>query len=454
MNLRASNFRQAIACFITERRDAKLKGAEAADSAQAAKYDYDTWLADTAQKASNLQAATHVLKATHSDAKGSSLYVPPVSLPKRTELGSHALGTDFVEDVASNAKYLGAYKFLKLEVEGKCLLDWLLQEDADLLAALSDNPDTARAYAGAFCSLQHEADSYASHIYAKQLYWCTGEDACEDAQYILLQPMFPSSLMQAVHKAVEDTRSGEGVIEAREAQRDGKPSDVVIPEYRGLATRKLGGTKPQNISQFNIERGGNNYLLASLPPAWDRQLPRSFLNLNTAFRRLLMFQDMKQLLEMLAKHFHAKYHKPSEEKKRLRVLENRLGATVGAFGAEVRTAFPPGWTRDEHCQLPLCEQLWLDPARAELPSRDEVADPEGYAEDQAFKAAWSLQEWPDEIAEQFAFWVSQWLREHGIPVDDAQKRRFAREVAIDADWPNPIRRDLPSKRDWYKDESV
>ncbi|PJK14611.1 type I-F CRISPR-associated protein Csy1 [Lysobacteraceae bacterium NML07-0707] len=454
MDSRKRKFYEAIARFIKERRDAKLKDAEAADSAQAAKYDYDTWLADAARRVAQIQMVTHVLKATHPDAKGSSLFVPPANLPARDELGSHVLGRQFAEDVVGNAAALDVYKLLKLEVEGQRLLDWLLQADTDLLAALSDNPDTARAYADAFCSLQREADSYASHTYAKQLYWCTGEDACDDAQYILLQPMFPSSLVQAVHEAIQYSRFDVAIVEARRARREKKPSDMQIPEYPELAIRKLGGTKPQNISQLNSERGGSNYLLASFPPIWDGYRPRSFLNLDTAFMRLLHFQDMQQQLEAFARHLGAyKQHQMQQDQKR-RAMEQRLGGTLTAFAATVRDSYPPGWTRDAACRLPLCEQLWLDPERAQLPNRDQAQDPEGYAADETFKAAWEKQDWPDEIAERFAQWLNQWLRDNGFAVGSVELRHFARQAVVDANWPNPIRRDLPSSRDWHTEVSA
>ena len=41
-----------------------------------------------------------------------------------------------------------------------------------------------------------------------------------------------------------------------------------VEAYASLAVQELGGTKPQNISQLNSERRGDNYLLASLPPVW------------------------------------------------------------------------------------------------------------------------------------------------------------------------------------------
>lgn len=70
---RAQRFRFAIAAFIEERREAKLKGKTDADEAVAQKYEYGAWLADAARRVSQIQAVTHALKATHPDARGSSL---------------------------------------------------------------------------------------------------------------------------------------------------------------------------------------------------------------------------------------------------------------------------------------------------------------------------------------------------------------------------------------------
>ena len=129
---RALVFRQAIAAFIAERREAKLKGLDDEKSAEAeAKYDYATWLADAARRVGQIQAVTHVLKATHPDARGSSLHVQLTFLPNQTEVGSHSLA-DLPDDIVGNAAALDVYKFLKIEVENRRLLDWMQQRDADL----------------------------------------------------------------------------------------------------------------------------------------------------------------------------------------------------------------------------------------------------------------------------------------------------------------------------------
>ena len=61
---RSEAFRLAIAAFIDERREAKLKGKEP-DADAASKYDFGAWLADAARRASQIQAVTPETGAIH-----------------------------------------------------------------------------------------------------------------------------------------------------------------------------------------------------------------------------------------------------------------------------------------------------------------------------------------------------------------------------------------------------
>lgn len=237
---RRKQFRAAIAGFIEARREAKLKGMDD-DAGATAKYEYTTWLADAARRVGQIQAVTHVLKATHPDARGSSLHVRPDSLPPREEVGSHVLGADFAEDVVGNAAALDVFKFLKLEVDGRRLLDWMQDDDPDLRAALHADSALALAWMEAFGNLIRTETALASHEAAKQLYWLIGDDATKDDGYHLLQPMFSSSLAHAVHGKLQDARIGEDNKVARQAFRSGQPHDAPYRDYRNLVARKLGG---------------------------------------------------------------------------------------------------------------------------------------------------------------------------------------------------------------------
>ena len=126
------------------------------------------------------------------------------------------------------------------------------------------------------------------HFSKEQLYWLTGNDACNDADYALLAPLYATSLAHAVHAQVQEDRYGETNKAARQARRERKVHDGVFHDYPGLAVQNMGGTKPQNISQLNSERRGMNYLLSSLPPQWQTSVVRLPVQAASVFDRLFI----------------------------------------------------------------------------------------------------------------------------------------------------------------------
>lgn len=421
-------FRNTITAFIHERRDAKLKGADTSDALSAAKYEYATWLADAVRRVVQIQAVTHVLKATHPDARGSSLHAAPQTLPQHREVGTHMLGSDYAHDIVGNAAALDVYKFLKLEVKQRRLLDWLQEDDADLLAALSPDPVLARSWAEAFKGLLRPNPALSSHALAKQVFWCVSGEPGDDAGFELLQPMFPSSLAHAVHADINDARFGKSNQVARHARRQRLAHDGIYRDYPQLVVRKLGGTKPQNVSLLNSERGGVNYLLASLPPKWRQQHPGNLLHLDSVFGRLRYFEDMGELIEALCALLQADPARSLRTRTQRERIERALGRALAAFGLSLRASLVAGWSRDRRCQLPLCEQLWLDPQRAQLAPRD------GHQEaDLAFTAAFAQRRWPDAIAQRFGHWLNTLLLQRGLPVGDTEQAHWARQAVVDAE---------------------
>lgn len=439
---RGRAFRDAIAGFIQARREAKLKGADD-DADTASKYAYATWLNDAARRVGWIQAVTHVLKATHPDARGSSLHLAPHTLPPHREIGSHLLGEGFAEDVVGNAAALDVFKFLKLEVDGKRLIDWMHAGDDDLCAALGDDAQVARAWMQAFASLVREDPQPATHPLAKQVYWLVGDAPQHDDQYHLLQPMFSSSLAHAVHAEIQEARFGEANKEARQAFRSKAESTLPYRDYRHLVARKLGGTKPQNISQLNSERGGVNYLLASLPPTPWTQRGTHLLKRSSALEEFAWFEDVRARTKAFADFLLAVQDASSTlELRQARDQHVRgLAEQFALFGATIRARHAPGWTRDEACRLAWCEQLWLDPERVDLPDRDDPDNPEWLEDDRAFKADYALGDWPDDVAERFGDWLNARLQEAGlVAVSSPERNQWAREAILDVAWPVPQQR--------------
>ena len=447
LTTRSALFHYTIAAFIEARRDAKLKGKE--DDAEAAsKYDYATWLADAARRVHQIRAVTHVLKATHPDASGNDLDVTPAALPQRAEIGSHLLGGQYTRDVVGNAAALDVWKLLKLEVEGKRLLDWMQAGDAELKAALSDDAERAQEWMRAFASLVREDAQLTTHPMAKQIYWLTGDTPTDDHHYHLLQPMFASSLAHVVHTDIEDARFGDTNKTARQAKRDNKPAVLHYRDYRNLAIRKLGGTKPQNVSQLNSERGGVNYLLSSLPPpAWKspesvnlRKADSMFADQHSAF---LFYGEVRSLLRELADFLKNDPDPNVDTRNRVGALLQKIADELASFGAEIRGRQQPGWTRDHACQLPRCEQLWLDPERSEMPLRDDPEHPHWREDDIAFNAAYEHGDWADQVATRFGRWLNHQLRKRSdklAALGEAEMRHFASKAVLDVAWPIPRQR--------------
>tara|TARA_R110001599_G_scaffold170829_1_gene361164 strand:+ start:4349 stop:5710 length:1362 start_codon:yes stop_codon:yes gene_type:complete len=442
---RSEQFRSAIAAFIEARREAKLKGRED-DVEVVAKYEYVTWLVDAAKRAGAIQLVTHPLKATYPDAKikeATSPFIQGCDLAQHEEIGSHLISDDFL-DGSGDAAALGTFKFLtEVLVEERPLVHWLLNDDPDLFAAFSADHEQATQIALDFKKILRTSQSPAAHAGAKQIYWLVGNTPLDDNQFHLLQPMFSSSIAHVVHINIQDARFGETNKLARHAFYTREAHDRKYLDYRDLVARKLGGTKPQNISMRNSERGGVNYLLASLPPKWQHERKPRLLNLESSIERFAWFEGVPFLLRKLAAFLKSIADKPRNmdivEKRE--AIEQALGQQLALFAVSIRASLEPGWSRDPDCKLPLCEKLWLDSERIELPLS---SDPEQADEDRAFNAAYTFGDWPDEIVGRFANWVNERLREAGLTaVSEVEYWHWAKQAIIDTAWPVPMERRAP-----------
>ena len=423
-----SNYQEAIHAFLQERLHAKLEKLKADEDGKRteliAQHQPAAWLDDAARRVQQIQAVTHSLKPIHPDARGTNLYVEPRTLPPLAELGSHALGERFVGDVVGNAAALDVYKLLKLEVNGRSLLTALLAHDADALAALHADPAQAEKLRDAFVSLtQPRAEGPSSHTLAKQLYWLTGTDACDDAHYTLLAPLYATSLAHAVHAQVQEDRFGEANKAARQARRERKVHDGVFHDYPGLAVQNMGGTKPQNISQLNSERRGMNYLLSSLPPKWKVNAQRFPTHADSVFTRYFDSRPLvRQTVKTLRRYLESNPNPVKDTRDHRKELVDMLVDEMVNMAAELQHALPPGWTLDDprFSALNEDEQTWLDALRAELPEEDDFAN------------RWLAMEWPDAIGTRFGNWLNARL-EGKLSFSDIEFRAWKKELLTDED---------------------
>ena len=406
--LRQAQLRELIQTFLTERLNGKLEALKPDDPKRAQeeeRFSMASWIPNAAKRSLSLKYVTHTLKPIHGYAEGTELKIELQSLASLNEVGSHCLGEVYELDITGNAAYLDVPKFLKLEYEGKTLLELARVNDADLGAAFSSNPEEANGLLQTFASLLESRGTPASHGYAKQLYWRVDDDAHDDASYHLIAPLFGSALAHSVWQTLQEHRFGDTAKAARQARKDGADSDTPVHEYPHLAVRKMGGTKPQNISQLNSERGGNNPLLASLPPLWQtrEQLPLSSKRLMARFGYR---PEVKQTLQRLRQFLESNPPANLETRQRRDAMVFDLLDEWLQLSATLRTV-APGWSQRPECQLSAAQKHWLDPEGVSQAALDASAQ------------APDVDDTLDTVAADLARWLNDQLRDP-LPVGDPE----------------------------------
>lgn len=405
------SIRKRISEFLDERLEAKLSGLKENDPEQTAKelelrekFRREVWIADAARRVSQLQVVTHPAKATHPDSKAASIYAPPTELPNHPLVGSHILGADFPTDVVGNAAALDVFKFLKLEHDGRTIMDRALAGETELARAFSDDVDQGKEWVRSLAGITESSGLTKADTRTKQLYWLVGEDPTQDEEFHLLVPLYSSILSHRIHAIVSNTRFSEESKAARKAYRNSAYSEFEYREYPHLATQAFGGTKPQNISQLNSERGGINYLLSSSPPNWRSAKVRPLLNTNSALRAFGRRAIVRQILRELERFLMTD---PNPNQKTRQKRDSLVAALIDellVFAAELQE-LKPGWSSDSACQIPAEEALWLDPGRSEV--------------DLEFAQQRQNLDWVSQIRNRFAAWLNQRLRKR-LPVGDAE----------------------------------
>ncbi|MBI2277556.1 MAG: type I-F CRISPR-associated protein Csy1 [Dechloromonas sp.] len=409
-----------IDVFLQERRQPKLDALkpEEDEKRQQLLLDYlpANWLPDAARRVSQIQQVTHAIKFTHPDARGSSLCVPGNPEAEDSLLGTHSVARSLASDVVGNAAALDVYKFLRLSVGDKTILDLAEMDDPNLAAAISDDPELAQSWMQSFASLAEPKGPASSNKLAKQVYWPLGE-----RQYHLLAPLFPTSLVHVLWKRIRQDRFSDEAKAAREAKRNGTAHPHGYCEYPNIAIQNFGGTKPQNISQLNSERYGENFLLPSLPPTWVSPEVRAPYAVDSVFDRIFgsrkrVRELVRILLDFLVSVEHAGTNIRIRNKRA--ELAGLIRDEAMLYADELRDAveskqLTAGWTQDPLCQLNLAEQCWLDPERAN-------SDPD-------FASLRRRDDWPDEICRRFGNWLNARMTTSNTPMGAVEAAHW-REV--------------------------
>lgn len=410
---RQAELRALIQGFLVKRLASKLEKLKPDDPKCAQlqqEFAYTVWIEDAAKRVNQIQAVTHSLKPVHPDAKGSSLFCAPSGLAALPHAGSHCLGEDYAMDVVGNAAALDVNKFLRLTHQGKSLLELAIAGDADLIAALDADPNRARKWIEAFAGLVSVRGKVASHTHAKQLYWLAEGDPHDEASFHLLSPLYATSLAHAVYQTIQADRFSEEAKAAREARREGQYSAQPVREYPQLAVQKLGGTKPQNISQLNSERRGDNYLLASVPPIWQTQEVRPLLNVEDLFNVFGARPETRRAVRHLQDLLKADPRPTVETRQRRDAAVADVIDVFCQFTAAIRE-LEPGWSQQPECRLGLAQKRWLDPLGAASAPADTTAN----------------QDTQSGIAAAFANWLNARLWDL-LPVGDSEFQHWRKLI--------------------------
>lgn len=381
---------------------------ESVEKREALLLDYlpANWIANAAKNIWQLELATHVLKYTHPGAKSdvrkffSNIKSPGQPLLGDALVGSHTTTVLTCPDVAGNAACLPIDKFLRLEVEGLSILDRVRRNDTALREVFAALGDAESDWTTAFSAYAFPDKKPSSHKLAKQLYW-----PVEGSSYHLLAPLFSTSLVHGVWKKIQHDWFSEDAKAAKKAKKDGLAHPNGYCDYPSLAIQNFGGAKPQNISQLNTERRGENYLLPSLPPNWKSAGIRAPVTVHSVFDRIFgsrprVYELVSILRDFLVSVEHAGSNMRIRNKRA--ELATLIRDEAFRYAAELQQ-LEPGWSGQPDCKLNIAEQCWLDPARAE--------------DDPDFASLRQKGDWPDEVCRRFGNWLNGRLTTANTPMD-------------------------------------
>ena len=384
--------------YIQQRRDEKLIKIEA-------KHKPKTWLHDAAQRAEQLSFITHAAKYIHGDSKGSSVEATSSdSLTSHGYISTHSI-SDIPYDVVGNAAALDVGKLLLLKHDGQTLIDTLRRSDHSPLLAFASDADMAREWAEGLLSVLVAAPKPSAHKFSKQSYW-----PLKSNEYHLLIPLYATSLAHTLYNTIQHARFSDEAKTARAAHREEEYSEQEDVRYPDLAVQNFGGTNPQNISQLNRQRDGEAYLVSCAPPSWQRQTTPP-LNISAIFHQHFerqLYHDHIQPLRDFLQRVSGDYNNDRIKRQRA----GRLDAIVDEIlnRAAFIQQLSPGWSAAPECRLPKAEQLWLDPGRSET--------------DEAFRSQLEKTDWPAQVAQNFAVWLSHKLESDTLAFGAVEQREL------------------------------
>lgn len=384
------------------------------------KYELESWMQDASSRmASQLRFGTHISKGVHPDSKGDNInFKSRSSLPEGL-IGSQAV-IDLPLDANGNAAALplaAFFDYLVDEPRQIRLRDLIQAEHPSLEGAFSADPKTSREHAARFkATLDNVIEAAATHERNKQVLWPL-ENAIEEDRYQTLVPLYPSAFTHALFQNLNEIRFGEANKEARDNRRKKNVEQRSYVSVPNVAVIRLGGTKPQNVSQLTSRQGGRNYLLPSLPPFFSSANEFRLSDKQSSLFDVRLARHCRQGLNQLYDVIKAPVNTHELRDSRRFAVDAILHA-IFTLAAHIQQSNPAGWSREY--SLSLAEKYWLDPERAQMDGED------------AFREGRLNTNWQHSIGEQFALWLNERIkkkfRKLAIHIGDAEHLEWQREL--------------------------
>lgn len=391
-----------ISDFLDGRKQKPLKEGKKSAAEIASDYSIPVWVANAANRASQLSLVSHPAKFSHPDAKTTPVLFTGKFKPDGY-LRSGNVPISY-EDVVGNAAALDVYAFLSLALEdGNSVLNHFEQQTDLLKNVLNTDEATFQVWRKQFLAIKQNTNANKTFAQVKQVYFPVGQS------YELLSVLYPSGLMTEHRERLRSLKFSENTKQAREAKKKNEFHEQGFNEIFGLLTQHFGGTKPQNISKLNSNNGGEAWLLPSMPPTLQAHyvaLPKVDF-----FKAIHWDKQLTELLKSLHKLLGTDYNNIDLRDARKRVMTYLFEWLLErAARLQTQTA---GWSQAEGFQLPLEQQLWLDPLWSEQRDSDT--------------------EWREKIAADSAVWLMTAYERSRKAKKDAEKLGLTEAKAFQAE---------------------
>ena len=388
------------------------------------KYSAPVWLDDAARRmAGQLKFGSHISKGIHPDAKGDNVnFVADTPLPEYL-IGSQSARA-LALDANGNAAALPLAAFFNTPVgaaQTVKLRQLIAQNHPALNGCFADDVALSDEYQALFqAALSGTTDAPTTHERNKQILWPRGEQAIVHDDYICLVPLYPSALTHAVYQQLNQARYSDENKLARDNRFKKTAEHKPYVSITQLAITKLGGTKPQNVSQLTSAQGGRNYLLPNLPPQLTQQKEFDMpLSAHTLFERSLRY-ECREGWQSLKRAVEAKKSIMAVRECRKKGIASIIMSII-SLAEKIQNEKAAGWSK-EHDDLDMAQKYWLDPRRGDLLGEEE------------FKAAYDRGEWIPVIEKTFSLWLNNWLKQafpkYALDFDDAEFQEWRRKINV------------------------